>query len=91
MSRYPSNGVERFDQQFAETESDRNDRLRRRRLKTSPEMSDLDRLHAKENEIARLMAALIRIDAINDNPACFNAEINAVCDTILRPHLAPQE
>jgi hypothetical protein len=59
MSRYPSSGVERFDQQFAEAKSDRSERLRRKRAPTT--MSDLDRLHAKENEIARLMTALTRI------------------------------
>jgi len=37
-------------------------------------------------EIERLMAAITRIDAINDNPACFNSEINDVCGAILRPH-----
>ena len=31
MGRYPSEDVARFDQQFAETEQERNDRLRRRR------------------------------------------------------------
>jgi hypothetical protein len=36
-----------------------------------------------ENE--RLRAAISRIDAINDNPAHFNSEINEVCDKILRP------
>ena len=45
--------------------------------------------HLKEAaaEIERLRAAIIRIYAINDNPAHFSAEINAVCDTILRPDL----
>lgn len=57
MSRYPSYGIERFDQQFAETEGERNERLRRKR---SAQMSDLDRLHSKENEIARLMTENIR-------------------------------
>ena len=38
-------------------------------------------------EIERLYAALQRIDAINDNPADFNSEINAVLDEILRPDL----
>lgn len=41
-------------------------------------------------EIARLRAAISRIDAINDNPACYNPAINEVCDSILRPHLAQQ-
>ncbi len=36
----------------------------------------------------KLLAAIRRIDAINDNPACFNKEINDVCDKILRPELA---
>ena len=35
----------------------------------------------------RLTAAIQRIDGINDNPANYNVEINAVCDTILRPAL----
>lgn len=35
MSRYPSEDVARFDQQFAETEDERNKRLRRNRLKRS--------------------------------------------------------
>lgn len=39
-------------------------------------------------EIERLYAAVRRIDAINDNPAHFNVEINEVCDSILRPHLS---
>jgi len=42
-------------------------------------------------ENRRLRAAIQRIDGINDNPAHYNAEINAVCDTILRPHLKPIE
>ncbi len=43
-----------------------------------------------EGQIERLMSAIERIDAINDNPARFNSEINAVCDAILRPHLDQQ-
>lgn len=36
MSRYPSEDVARFDQQFAETEWERNDRMaRRRKLKAA--------------------------------------------------------
>jgi len=35
-------------------------------------------------EIERLRAALRRIDGINDNPACYNVEINAVLDEVLR-------
>jgi hypothetical protein len=35
MSRYPSYEAGRFDQQFAETEGERNERLRRKRLKAS--------------------------------------------------------
>lgn len=45
----------------------------------------------RQDEIDRLRAAINRIDAINDNPADFNSEINAVCDSILRPHLTQQE
>jgi hypothetical protein len=45
---------------------------------------DVERFEA-ENE--RLMAAIWRIDAINDNMACYNPDINAVCDPILRPEL----
>jgi len=41
-----------------------------------------------ENE--RLRTAIKRIDAINDNPADFNSDINEVCDSILRPHLNQQ-
>ena len=37
--------------------------------------------------ILELEAAIKRTDAINDNPACFNSEINEVCNKILRPHL----
>ena len=33
MSRYPNEDIARFDQQFAETESERNERQRRRRLR----------------------------------------------------------
>jgi len=32
-------------------------------------------------------AAIARIDAINDNPACFNEEINSLCGMLLRPGL----
>lgn len=39
------------------------------------------------DEIEKLRLAILRIDAINDNPARFNVEINAVCDGILRPEL----
>ena len=39
----------------------------------------------RENE--RLWATVRRIDAINDNPACYNPEINAECDKVLRPEL----
>lgn len=42
---------------------------------------------ARDREIERLLTAIKRIDAINDNPACYNAEINKVCDKILRPEL----
>ena len=66
MSRYPSIGAERFDQQFAETESERNERLRRKRLKASAGTSDLDRLIEKENEIARLMTENIRLHRVLD-------------------------
>lgn len=41
-------------------------------------------------ENARMRAALTRIDAINDNPACFSEEINDLCGRILRPHLYQQ-
>jgi len=44
--------------------------------------AEIERLHA---ENAELLAAISRIDAINDNPACYNPEINEVCDKILRP------
>lgn len=33
-----------------------------------------------ENE--RLRAALLRIDAINDNPACYNSQINDVIEAL---------
>jgi hypothetical protein len=39
------------------------------------------------DEIEWLRAALQRIDGINDNPACYNVDINAVLDRILRPGL----
>jgi hypothetical protein len=64
MSRYSSIGVERFDQQFAENESERNERLRRKRLKASAGISDVDLLLVKENEIARLMTTLVRIQGV---------------------------
>jgi hypothetical protein len=38
----------------------------------------------KDILIERLTNAIRRIDGINDNPATYNAEINAVCDPILR-------
>lgn len=47
-------------------------------------------LREAADEIGRLRAAISRIDAINDSPACFNKDINDVCDTILRPHLTQQ-
>lgn len=46
-----------------------------------------DDVAALRAEIEQLRAALVRIDAINDNPAVFNSEINALCDPILRPQL----
>ena len=36
------------------------------------------RAEAAEAKVARLVAALRRIDAKNDNPACFNPEINVI-------------
>lgn len=44
-------------------------------------------LELAADEIERMSLALKRIDAINDNPACFSKEINDLCDPILRPHL----
>jgi hypothetical protein len=38
---------------------------------------------AAEAQVARLVAALRRIDAKNDNPACFNPEINVIVMTAL--------
>lgn len=35
-------------------------------------------------KIEQLTAAIQRIDGINDNPAHYNPDINAVCDSILR-------
>ena len=49
-----------------------------------------DACAAMKAEVERLRAAIARIDGINDNPAHYNAEINAVCDTVLRPHLNEQ-
>lgn len=40
-----------------------------------------------EADVVRLLNVIKRIDAINDNPAHFNSEINKVCDEILCPHL----
>ena len=37
MSKYPSEDVARFDQQFAETEDERNERLRAKRLRYDKE------------------------------------------------------
>ena len=34
------------------------------------------------DEIEKLTAALMRIDGINDNPACFNPEIDEVLRTV---------
>lgn len=48
-------------------------------------MPEMNKLKA-ENE--RLLTAIRRIDAINDNPYHFNSEINAECDKILRPELS---
>jgi len=45
----------------------------------------MDRAERAEAEVVRLIAAISRIDAINDNPARFIPEINEVCDEILRP------
>jgi len=54
MARYPSEDVARFDQQFAETEADRNARLRRARIqkriaemdaKRGRPLTDAERLH----------------------------------------------
>jgi len=45
---------------------------------------DVERFEA-ENE--RLMAAIWRIDGINDNMANYNSDINAVTEPILRPEL----
>lgn len=56
-------------------------------IATGPTWAMVEHLQRK---IERLRAAISRIDAINDNPSCFNAEINAVCDTVLRPHLNEQ-
>lgn len=56
MSRHPSPGTGRFDQQFSESESERNERLRRKRSD-----DDLDSMHRKENEISRLMTENIRL------------------------------
>ncbi len=37
---------------------------------------------------ADLVAAIQRIDAINDRPeCCFNSEISDICDSILRPDI----
>jgi hypothetical protein len=47
--------------------------------------SPLTVIRELEAENAKLLAAIKRIDAINDNPAWFNKEINDVCDGILRP------
>ena len=43
MGRYPSSDVERIDQQWAETESERNERLRRKRLKASSPYGEMCR------------------------------------------------
>jgi hypothetical protein len=56
---------------------------------TPPDLADeIERIGSiivKRNaEIAKLFAAIQRIDGINDNPAHYNPEINAVCDSILR-------
>lgn len=49
----------------------------------------MDLLAQKDAEIARLRAVIARIDAINDNPADFNSDIDRECDRVLRPHLVP--
>lgn len=52
--------------------------------------AELERAHqGARKERAVLETAVRRIDAMNDNPADFNAEINGICDAILRPYLAP--
>lgn len=42
------------------------------------------RIELLEDRIAVLEAALWRIDGINDNPAAFNVEIDAVLTGVLR-------
>jgi hypothetical protein len=45
---------------------------------------DLD-MDAKDREIDKLRAAIQRIDGINDNPAIYNPDIEAVVRTIIDP------
>jgi len=48
-------------------------------FKMASEIAALEaRATAAEAQVARLVAALRRIDAKNDNPACFNPEINVI-------------
>ena len=47
---------------------------------------NIEQLHTRNEdlveEIQKLTAVLMRIDGINDNPACFNPEIDAVLRTV---------
>ena len=53
------------------------------RLRTWPGAQHSIMLEAAD-EIERLLAALQRIDGINDNPACFNPDIDEVLRHVLR-------
>ena len=78
MSRYPSYDVARFDQQFAETESERNARLRTKqfaaeyeRLAYPPSAARLSALH---NLIKGAMLAVDNNDRVTAKAVLTNAE-----------------
>jgi hypothetical protein len=43
-----------------------------------------ERIAQLEAQVGDAIMAIRRIDAINDNPACFNAEIDEVCRPFIR-------
>ena len=68
--------------------TDIKDRLHQMMLRSGfQSRDDQQTLLAGVQEIEMLRSAIARIDAMNDNPSRYQADINAVCDTILRPHL----
>jgi len=73
--------------------ADELDRLMAEARSESECWASAQRWHEKykeaQAEIEQLMEAIWRIDGINDNMACYNPDINAVTDPILRPEPKP--